>query len=99
MYLKISKLTIIFFRWLHFSRLPFLPEIDVLKEDLAVITETYKHLHTKEREHGKDYVEAYKYTFSRKGIINITNISNREIYRDNEEIRHFKFYSSPKYFR
>ncbi|XP_058806103.1 epoxide hydrolase 4-like [Phymastichus coffea] len=53
-------------KWLHFSRLPFLPEIDVLKEDLSVINDTYKHLHVKERECENDIVEAYKYAFSRK---------------------------------
>ncbi|KAJ8681511.1 hypothetical protein QAD02_017303 [Eretmocerus hayati] len=51
---------------MHFSRLPFLPEIDVLKEDLSVINDTFKHLHIEKREIEKDYVEAYKYTFSRK---------------------------------
>ncbi|XP_014213906.1 epoxide hydrolase 4-like isoform X2 [Copidosoma floridanum] len=51
-----------------FSRntLPFLPEIDVLKEDLAVINDTYKHLQLTEQKSNKDYVEAYKYAFSRK---------------------------------
>lgn len=56
------------FRWMHFSRLPFLPEIDVLKEDLSVINDTFKHLYLKQRENENDYVEAYKYTFSRKGV-------------------------------
>lgn len=53
---------------MHFSRLPFLPEIDVLKEDLSVINDTFKHLHMNEGENKNDYVEAYKYTFSRKGL-------------------------------
>lgn len=53
-------------KWMHFSRLPFLPEIDVLKEDLSVINDTFKHLRMSEREKKNVYVEAYKYTFSRK---------------------------------
>lgn len=52
-----------FFRWIHFSRLPFLPEIDALKEDLSIINDTFTHL----KVNGTNYVEAYKYAFSRRG--------------------------------
>ena len=53
-------------KWMHFSRLPFLPEIDALKEDLSIINEAFQHLQLNHTNTGKDYVEAYKYTFSRK---------------------------------
>ncbi|XP_032673495.1 epoxide hydrolase 4-like [Odontomachus brunneus] len=52
-------------KWIHFSRLPFLPEIDALKEDLSIINDTFQHLQISQNEPGKNYVEAYKYTFSR----------------------------------
>ncbi|EFN84557.1 epoxide hydrolase 4 [Harpegnathos saltator] len=52
-------------KWIHFSRLPFLPEIDALKEDLSIINDTFQHLQIR-NELDKKYVEAYKYTFSRK---------------------------------
>jgi len=54
-------------RWLHFSRLPFLPEIDALKEDLSIINEVFRHLQISQDDKEKSYVEAYKYAFSRKG--------------------------------
>ncbi|XP_046427970.1 epoxide hydrolase 4 [Neodiprion pinetum] len=53
-------------KWIHFSQLPFLPEIDALKEDLSIITDTYKHLQINQTDNEKNYVEAYKYSFSRK---------------------------------
>ncbi|XP_014482712.1 PREDICTED: epoxide hydrolase 4-like [Dinoponera quadriceps] len=53
-------------KWIHFSRLPFLPEIDALKEDLSIINDTFQHLQISRNEPEKNYVEAYKYTFSRK---------------------------------
>lgn len=52
---------------MHFSRLPFLPEIDALKEDLSIINDAFQHLQLNNVKSEKDYVEAYKYTFSRKG--------------------------------
>lgn len=52
---------------MHFSRLPFLPEIDALKEDLSIINDTFQHLQISHNEPDKNYIEAYKYTFSRKG--------------------------------
>lgn len=54
-------------RWIHFSRLPFLPEIDALKEDLSIINDIYQHLQMSQDDIEKSYVEAYKYAFSRKG--------------------------------
>lgn len=51
---------------MHFSRLPFLPEIDALKEDLSIINDTYKHLQINKKNE-QNYVEAYKYAFSRRG--------------------------------
>ncbi|XP_076619273.1 epoxide hydrolase 4 isoform X1 [Colletes latitarsis] len=53
-------------KWIHFSRLPFLPEIDALKEDLSIINDTFQHLQLDQTNTGKNYVEAYKYAFSRK---------------------------------
>lgn len=58
---------ILLFRWVHFSRLPFLPEIDALKEDLSIINYTFQHIQLDQTNNGKNYVEAYKYAFSRKG--------------------------------
>lgn len=48
-------------KWVLMTQLPYLPEIDALKEDLSIINRTYPHL-TK----NVDDLEAYKYTFSRK---------------------------------
>ncbi|XP_017879345.2 epoxide hydrolase 4-like isoform X1 [Ceratina calcarata] len=53
-------------KWVHFSRLPFLPEIDALKEDLSVINDAFQHLQLNGPTTKKTYVEAYKYAFSRK---------------------------------
>ncbi|KZC07657.1 Epoxide hydrolase 4, partial [Dufourea novaeangliae] len=53
-------------KWIHFSRLPFLPEIDALKEDLSIINDTYQHLQLDQTSNTKNYMEAYKYAFSRK---------------------------------
>lgn len=50
-------------QWMNFAQLPYLPEIDALKEDLSIINECHKHLQPKDRD---AYLEAYKYTFSRK---------------------------------
>ncbi|XP_017785721.1 PREDICTED: epoxide hydrolase 4-like [Nicrophorus vespilloides] len=50
--------------WINFMQWPYLPEIDALKEDIKLISEYHKHL---EENGNKDtYMEAYKYTFSRK---------------------------------
>lgn len=51
-------------RWVHFSQLPYLPEIDALKEDLSIINQCFHHLHKVNSK--ETYVEAYKYAFSRK---------------------------------
>lgn len=58
-----------FFRWVHFSQLPYLPEIDALKEDLSIINQCFHHLHKMNSK--ETYVEAYKYAFSRKGMSQI----------------------------
>lgn len=50
--------------WISFAQLPHLPEIHALQNDLSIISECHKHLQEKD---AKDsYLEAYKYTFSRK---------------------------------
>ncbi|KAJ8929327.1 hypothetical protein NQ314_017999 [Rhamnusium bicolor] len=49
------------YQWLNFVQMPYLPEIDALKEDVKIISEYHKHLPAKDT-----YLEAYKYTFSRK---------------------------------
>lgn len=49
------------FKWLNFVQVPFLPEIDALKEDIKLISEYHKHLSKNDV-----YLEAYKYTFSRQ---------------------------------
>lgn len=46
-------------QWLNCVQLPYLPEIDALKQDVKIITEYHKNLH-------QDFLEAYKYSFSRK---------------------------------
>ncbi|XP_046388344.1 epoxide hydrolase 4-like [Ischnura elegans] len=52
-------------RWVYFSQLPGLPEIDVLREDLTDITQCYAH--EKSNGDGKmNALEAYKYSFSRR---------------------------------
>lgn len=48
-------------QWLNFVQLPYLPEIDALKEDVKIISQYHKHLETKDM-----YMEAYKYSFSRQ---------------------------------
>ncbi|KAL2742925.1 epoxide hydrolase 4-like isoform X3 [Vespula maculifrons] len=63
---KISKNAVFDEKWVHFSRLPILPEIDALKEDLSIINDTFKHLEVNNTNNEKNYVEAYKYSFSRK---------------------------------
>lgn len=49
------------YQWLNFIQLPYLPEIDALKEDVKIINEYHNHLQSKDV-----YLEAYKYSFSRK---------------------------------
>lgn len=63
---RISKDAVFDEKWLHFSRLPILPEIDALKEDLSVINDTFKHLNIDNTNSKRSYMEAYKYSFSRK---------------------------------
>lgn len=46
-------------KWLNYVQLPYLPEIDALKEDVKIIDQYFKHLGPKD-------VDAYKYTFSRQ---------------------------------
>nr|XP_023020332.1 epoxide hydrolase 4-like [Leptinotarsa decemlineata] len=49
------------YQWLNFVQVPYLPEIDALKEDVKIIDQYYKHLAPNDV-----YLEAYKYAFSRK---------------------------------
>ncbi|KAL3279399.1 hypothetical protein HHI36_016909 [Cryptolaemus montrouzieri] len=46
-------------QWLNCVQLPYLPEIDALKHDVRIISEYHKKL-------PENYLEAYKYSFSRK---------------------------------
>ncbi|KAJ8939457.1 hypothetical protein NQ318_023083 [Aromia moschata] len=48
-------------QWLNFVQMPYLPEMDALKEDVKIISQYHKHLSAQDV-----YLEAYKYTFSRK---------------------------------
>lgn len=48
------------YQWLNYVQLPYLPEIDALKEDMKIIDSYYKHLPAKDV-----HLDAYKYTFSR----------------------------------
>lgn len=53
--------------WISFAQLPHLPELDALKDDLNVITEYHQHLkQDKDNDKDNNYLEAYKYTFSRR---------------------------------
>ncbi|KAH0955423.1 hypothetical protein HN011_006652 [Eciton burchellii] len=63
---RVSGNSVLDGKWMHFSRLPFLPEIDALKEDLSIINDTFQHLQMSQTEIERNYVEAYKYAFSRK---------------------------------
>lgn len=63
---RVSRNSTLDEKWIHFSRLPFLPEIDALKEDLSIINEIFQHLQISQNSTEKSYVEAYKYAFSRK---------------------------------
>ncbi|XP_076236572.1 epoxide hydrolase 4 [Calliopsis andreniformis] len=82
-------------KWMHFSRLPFLPEIDALKEDLSIINDAFQHLQLDQANRKKDYVEAYKYAFSRKvdwtGAINYyRNLPFIRLNTDSSEQIHVK---------
>ncbi|KAG8223900.1 hypothetical protein J437_LFUL001980 [Ladona fulva] len=50
-------------RWVHFSQLPYLPEVECLKEDLSVISQYYNHVNGNGEK--MSVIEAYKYSFSR----------------------------------
>lgn len=52
-------------RWLHLSQLPSLAEMEALTNDLGIIDQCYQHLRHKKSE--EEYLDAYKYTFSRRG--------------------------------
>ncbi|XP_045482984.1 epoxide hydrolase 4-like [Harmonia axyridis] len=70
-------------QWLNCVQLPYLPEIDALKHDVRIISEYHKYL-------PENYLEAYKYTFSRKedwtGPINYyRNLPFNKISEDNNE--------------
>ncbi|CAG9826289.1 unnamed protein product [Diabrotica balteata] len=49
------------YQWLNFVQIPYLPEIDALKEDVKIINQYHKHLPQNDI-----YLEAYKYVFSRQ---------------------------------
>lgn len=78
--------------WLSFVQLPYLPEMDALREDIRVITDSHVHLQSKDAQ--KTYssvIEAYKYSFSRKedwtGPINyFRNLPFNKIYDNSDQI-------------
>lgn len=77
-------------KWINFVQLPYLPEMDVLKDDLGVIEQFHKHLPQKDSVDG--CLEAYKYSFSRKddwtGPINYyRNLPFSRISEDCEQIK------------
>ncbi|GLV31968.1 hypothetical protein CBL_07728 [Carabus blaptoides fortunei] len=51
--------------WMSFIQLPYLPEMDALREDVRIITDCYKHLQPKDSKDALAVIEAYKYSFSR----------------------------------
>lgn len=74
------------FKWLNFVHVPFLPEMNALKEDMKLISEHHKHLSNTDV-----HLEAYKYTFSRQedwtGPINYyRNLLCKKISEDSEPI-------------
>lgn len=52
------------FNWVSFVQLPYLPETDALNDDLKLVSDVHKHLQQKDAK--DEYLEAYKYSFSRK---------------------------------
>lgn len=52
--------------WIYFSQLPYLPEMDALQSDLKIINQCYQHLSKSKQSDDLAYIDAYKYTFSRK---------------------------------
>lgn len=52
--------------WLNFIQLPYLPEMEALKEDIQIINNYYKHLVQKDIKEYNLVLEAYKYSFSRQ---------------------------------
>uniref|UniRef100_A0A2S2QFP3 Epoxide hydrolase 4 n=1 Tax=Sipha flava TaxID=143950 RepID=A0A2S2QFP3_9HEMI len=52
--------------WICFSQLPYLPEMDALQSDIKIINQCYQHLSKTKQSDDLDYIDAYKYTFSRK---------------------------------
>lgn len=50
--------------WMSFVQLPYLPETEAMNDDLKLINDCYKHLQQKGV--NENYLEAYKYCFSRK---------------------------------
>ncbi|KAF2886422.1 hypothetical protein ILUMI_19751 [Ignelater luminosus] len=52
------------YNWVCFVQLPYLPETDALNDDLKIISDAHKHLQQKDAK--DEYLEAYKYSFSRK---------------------------------
>ncbi|CAG9860495.1 unnamed protein product [Phyllotreta striolata] len=74
------------YQWLNFVQMPYLPEIDALKEDVKIINQYHKHLHPNDV-----YLEAYKYSFSRRedwtGPINYyRNLPFIRIQQDSERV-------------
>ncbi|XP_050525443.1 epoxide hydrolase 4-like [Daktulosphaira vitifoliae] len=51
--------------WIYFSQLPYLPEMNALQSDLKIINQCYQHLSKSKEKDDMDYIDAYKYTFSR----------------------------------
>ncbi|XP_056632217.1 epoxide hydrolase 4-like [Diorhabda sublineata] len=49
------------YQWLNFVQVPYLPEIDALKENVKIINQYHSHLSANDV-----YLETYKYSFSRK---------------------------------
>lgn len=77
-------------QWLKFIQLPYLPEIDAMKEDINIINDHFSHLQNNGKKN--NYLEAYKYAFSRKedwtGPINYyRNLPFTRISEDSAQIK------------
>lgn len=75
------------YQWLNFVQIPYLPEIDALKDDVKIIDQYYKHLPANDV-----FLEAYKYSFCRKedwtGPINYYR--NLPFLKINEDVDHIE---------
>ncbi|KAK7870155.1 hypothetical protein R5R35_012718 [Gryllus longicercus] len=59
---ELPKTNIFNERWINFCQMPYLAEIEVLKDDLKILNKCYQHL---EKKKDVSLIDAYKYVFAR----------------------------------